>query len=829
MGNPIANGYDHQPYHQPLAISHDKAACAMVSDLRQSLRLLVKSPGFSLLIVIVLALGIGANTAIFSIVNGVLLRPLPFADPARLVSIETTIHNEPDDTGYLDLLDWRAQATKIDRMAGYAAAAATLTGHGEATSIPTVVTTPDLFPLLGVSPIAGRVLLPDDDTHGAVRTAVISENLWTRTFNRDPGLIGQSIVLDGDPITVVGVMPARFEFPFDSEDPPQIWMPILASRFSAQWADQRHASFLKVIGHLPAGVPLQTAQAELATIAARIDAADPRNGTRGIALKPFQDVLVKNYRPALVALLSAVAAVLLIACANIANLLLARGSARRREIAIRTALGASRLRVVRQLLVESLVLAAIGGLAGTVLALWGVDALVRISPVQIPRLNTVHIDRTVLIFTLAASMLTGALCGVLPALQLSRTKPGEALKDGDRGGSGGHGTQTRRALVVAEVALSLMLLASAGLLLRSLELLQRVSPGFTTEHTLTMQLLLPQTRYSKSAEMIAFYHRLHDEVAAVPAVSASAVSTTLPMTGSDIGMGFVPEGHPVDPKARTVATFFGVSPDYFSTLGIRVIRGRGFTTRDDEHAPNVMVISETMAAKYWPGEDPIGKRVTIGYNSTGPREIVGVAADVRQTNLTDPLSAQMYAPFVQAPWPFLTAVARTQMAPEAAAGSMRQVLARLDPEQAAGDIRTFDQYVARTIATPRFTAILIGAFAGLALLLAGFGLYAVMAYAVVQRSREIGIRMALGAQARDVRGLVVREATRLGAVGLLLGLAGSVAVTRLLGSLLFGVGANDPATFIAVSTTLIGVLILAAYLPARRATQVDPIVALRAE
>ncbi len=386
----------------------------MVNDFRQALRLLLKSPGFSLLIVIVLALGIGANTAIFSIVNGVLLSPLPFADPARLVSIETTIRNEPDDTGYLDLLDWRAQATKVDRMAGYAAAAVTLTGHGEAASIPTVVMTPDIFPLLGVSPIAGRVLQPNDDTHGAMRTAVISENLWTRVFNRDPKLIGQSIVLDGDPITVVGVMPARFEFPFDSEEPPQIWMPILASRFSAQWADQRGASFLKVIGHLSPGVPLQAAQAELATIAARMDAADPRNGTRGIAVKPFQDVLVKNYRPALVALLSAVAAVLLIACANIANLLLARGTARRREIAVRTALGASRLRVVRQLLVESLMLAVIGGLAGTVLALWGVDALVRISPVQIPRLNTVHIDRTVLVFTLAASLLTGRYAASFP-------------------------------------------------------------------------------------------------------------------------------------------------------------------------------------------------------------------------------------------------------------------------------------------------------------------------------------------------------------------------------------------------------------------------------
>jgi predicted permease len=803
----------------------------MLTDLRQALRLLFKNPGFSALIVIVLALGIGANTAIFSIVNGVLLKPLPFADAARLVAIDTTVRNEPDDSAYLDVLDWRAQATTVDRIAAYATAAVTLTGRGEAASIPTAVVTPDLFPLLGVPPIAGRVLGPDDDTHGAERTAVISETLWEHRFNRDRSILGKPALLDGDPIVIVGVMPASFEFPFDTESPPQIWMPVLASRFSAQWADQRGASFLKAVGRLRPGVALPAAQAEMTAIVARVNAVNPQTGakSRGVLLRPFQDVLVKSYKPALVALFGAVAAVLLIACANIANLLLAHGTARRREIAVRTALGASRLRLVRQLLIENLTLAAVGGAAGTVVALWGVDALVRISPVQIPRLNTVHIDRSVLIFTVLASLLTGALCGLLPALQLSRTNPGDALKDGDRGGSSGHGARTRHLLVVAEVALSLVLLASAGLLLRTLSVLQRVSPGFTTEHAITMQLLLPQTRYSNAASMIAFYRRLRDEVAAIPAVTASAVATTLPMTGSDIGMGFTPDGRAVDPNVRTSAAFFGVSPDYFSTLGIKVVRGRGFTDRDDERAPNVVVINETMATKHWPGEDPIGKRVKIRYNDAGPREIVGIVGDVKQTSLTDTVSAQMYTPFVQAPWPFLTAVVRTAAAPEAAAGSLRQALARLDPEQAAGDVRTFDQYIARSIATPRFTAILIGAFAGLALLLAGFGLYGVMAYSVVQRRREIGIRMALGAQAADVRSLVVSQAVRLGAAGLAMGLAGALAVTRVLDSLLFGVTASDPLTFAAVSAALITVLLLAAYLPARRATRVDPIVALRAD
>ena len=483
-------------------------------------------------------------------------------------------------------------------------------------------------------------------------------------------------------------------------------MPVLASRFSAQWADQRGASFLKAIGRLRPGVALPAAQSELSAIAARIDAANPRNGTRGIVVRPFQDVLVKNYRPALIALLGAVAAVLLIACANIANLLLARGTARRREMAVRTALGASRA-AHRPAAADREPDARRGRRRGR--ARWSrCGASTRWSAsarCRFPRLNTVHIDRSVLLFTVLASLLTGALCGLLPALQLSRSNPGDALKDGDRGGSSGRGARTRNALVVAEVALSLMLLASAGLLIRTLGVLQRVSPGFTTERAITMQLLLPQTRYHE--------RRVDDRVLppparrgdAMPAVTAGAVVDDAADDRQRHRHGLRagrPRGRSERRARRRRSS--ASAPTTSRRSASSIVRGRGFTERDDERAPAVVVINETMAAKYWPGEDPIGKRVKLSYNNTRPREIVGIAGDVKQTSLTDAVPPQMYTPFVQAPWPFLTAVARTTAAPEAAAGSLRQALAQLDPEQAAGEIRTFDQYLARSIATPRFTA-----------------------------------------------------------------------------------------------------------------------------
>jgi putative ABC transport system permease protein len=801
----------------------------MFSELRQAIRTLTSSKGFSLLIVGVLAVGISANAAMFSIVNGVLLKPLPLADPQRLVSVETTIRGEPDGTSYPDFLDWRAQTTSFDKLAVYASMGTTLTGVGDATALPSLVVSPELMSLLGTPPLRGRLFNADDDKVGAPRTAIIAESVWEKQFGRDERTIGRTVALSGDPVTIVGIMPAGFEFPFDAEEPTELWMPVRASRFSANWAEQRNASFLHGIGHLEPGATLQSAQADLSTIAGRLAALYPRNQSRGVLVRPYQDVLVKNYRLGLIVLLSAVASVLLIACANVANLLLARGSARRREIAVRTALGASRGRILRQLLTESVVLSTVGGLCGALLALWGVDLLVRVSPLEIPRLHSVHVDRAALLFTALISMATGIVSGLVPAFQLSRSNPGDSLKDGERGGSATAGARTRQVLIVAEMAISIVLLTAAGLLARSLITLQRVNPGFVTERALTMQIGLPGARYPDQDAMRRYYRRLRDELKTLPGVSATAISTTMPLSGSDIGVGFTIEGRPADPATRLSAQYFGISPEYFSTLGIPLLRGRAFTERDGASAPDVVIVNDTFAARHWPNEDALGKRITIGYNKTGPREIVGIVGGVKNGALTDVAEPQMYTTFEQTPWPFLAVVVRTTSAPESAAAAMRGLLARIDPMEAPGDVKTLDQYVARSVATPRFTAFLVGGFAVFALLLAGFGLFSVMAYSVAQRQREFGIRMALGAQAGDVRTMVLGQALRTGAIGVVLGFVAAPVATRVLSSLLFGVSPTDPATFAGVAATLAAVLLLAAYLPARRATRVDPMRALRTE
>ena len=803
----------------------------MFTDLRQSLRLLLKAPGFTALVVAVLAVGIGATTAIFSIVDGVLLKPLPFADASRLVSIDSVVRGEPDQTSSPDLQDWRSSAKLLDRIAGSASVPVSFTGRGDATMLNAAAVTGDFFEILGVAPRAGRALTPADDRAGAPRIAVLSSAIWASRFASDPSIIGRAITLDGQAVTVVGVMPAAFDFPL-GEDRVQIWLPVSAVPLAAQFASQRGASFLHAFGHVRSGATIDQAQAELSAIASRLEQQYPKsNASHGVRIRSLQEQLVHEYRLALVVLLGAVGAVLLIACANVANLLLARGTARHKEMAIRAALGASRGRLVRQLLTESVLLSIVGGVCGVLLALWTVAALVAMSPIEIPRLHDVHVDRGVLLFAILVSMVTGLLFGLAPALHGSRTDAGETLKDAGRGTSGGRSATTRQTLVVAEVALALVLLASAGLLTRTLIALRHVDPGFVAEHAIGMQLTLPEKRYPTAAQQIAFYRRLIGEARAVPEVTASAIGTTLPLSGSDLGVGFSIEGKPetADPATRKSASYFAVSPDYFKAMGIAIARGRAFDERDDERAPNVIIISETFAKRYWPNEDPIGRRMTIRYNQAGLREIVGVVGDVKQADLAARAPLEMYTPFPQTPWPFLAVAARTQGDPAALAAGLRAAVARIDPDQAPAEIKTLNEYVARAVATPQFTALLIGSFAAFALLLAGFGLFSVMAYSVAQRRRELGIRLALGAQPAAIRSLVVTQALKMGAIGLAIGLMSALGVTRVLDSLLFGVGVNDPATFAAVCAMLLGVVLLAAYLPARRATRIDPMTALRAD
>ena len=807
----------------------------MFTDIRFAFRSLLTTPSFTALVVVVLGLGIGANTAIFSVVHAVLLEPLPFADASRLVSIETFGRGLDDERGadsvaYPDFDDWRAQSTTIQGMSGYAVGGATLTGRGDALALRASFVTPGFFPLLGVEPVHGRLFTSEDDVKGAAGVALISEPVWRQHFSVDPSIVGQAISLDGRAFTIVGVLPEAFQFPVQPE-PVQLWVPMGSLPFTGDFKERRGASFMNAIGRLGPGVRIEQAQAEMSAIAARLATDHPRtNARREVRIAPLKDRLVQEYRLGLVVLLAAVAAVLLIGCANVANLLLARGAARRKEIAIRAALGAGRARIVRQLLIESVVLALVAGAVGLLVALWGVAGLVAASPVEIPRLGEVGVDGRVLGFTTLVSMATGLLFGLAPALHLSRAGSDESLKDAGRGSSAGAATRTRQVLVVAEVALSLALLASAGLLVRSFLQLRQVDPGFVPQQALTMNLLLPDAKYPDNAARVAFYRRLLDATAALPGALSRGISTTVPLSGNSLGMGFRIDGRPDEPGNRPVATAYAVSPDYFVSMGIPLRAGRAFTERDDERAPAVVVVSESLAQRYWPGEDAIGKRVTIGFNDLGSAEVVGIAGDVKQTGLAEAPRPQLYTAFPQAPWPFLAIVVRTAAADPVALGpELRAAIALIDPDQPPGEIQTVEQFVAQSMAASRFQALLVASFAGLALLLAGSGLYGVLAYGVAQRRREIGIRMALGAQASDLRTMVVSQAIGMGALGLVVGTLAALVSARVIASLLYGVGPADPATFAAVGTLLLGVVAIAAYLPARRATRVDPIVALRSE
>jgi putative ABC transport system permease protein len=804
----------------------------LLHDLRYAARLQRKNPGFTIVAIIALALGIGANTAIFSVVNTVLLRPLPYKDPERLVMVweDATKHGYPRDTpAAANFVDWRDQNQSFEGMAAIADTSFNLTGSGDPERLEGRRVSANMFPLLGVEPHIGRVFTAAEDQPGAQRVALLSYALWQRRFGGDTGIVGKALTLNGESHVVVGVMPARFQFP-SSDD--QVWVPVA---FTQQEAGNRNRHYLQVLARLRPGVSLDQAQSEMNTIAARLQQQYPQSNTDlGAAVQPLHEHLVGDIKPALLVLLGAVGLVLLIACANVANLLLARAAVRQKEIAVRVALGARRWRLIRQFLTESVLLSTFGGLVGLAIAYGGLVLLKASIPENISQARDISMDLRVLGFTFLVSVATGLIFGLAPALQAARFNQIDTLKEGGRdAATGGSGKRLRGLLVTAEVAISLVLLIGAGLLINSFLRLRNVDPGFRTDNLLTMKIVLPEPKYEEMERRSAFYTELINRVQSLAGVRSAAVTSNLPLyrQGNSIGVGIEGQPDPPPGQERIVVTRI-ISPGYFDTMSIPILRGRGLTEQDTETTPNVVVVSETMARRYWPGEDAVGKRIAAG-RIRSPEDwiqVVGVVKDVRQFELNAEPRPQMYLTYRQAGFfDSRDLVVKTDVDPASMAATVRKAVWEIDKDQPVSNIQTMDEILADSIARQRFSMLLLAIFAAVALVLAGVGIYGVMSYSVAQRTHEIGIRMALGAQTGAVLKLAVGYGMKLVIAGIAIGLIAAFALTRVMSTLLFGVTATDPTTFTLISLLLIAVAVLASYVPARRATRVNPIIALRYE
>jgi putative ABC transport system permease protein len=810
----------------------------LLQDIRYGVRMLAKHKAFTSIAVLTLALGIGANTAIFSVVNELLLRPLPYRDAEKIVMLWEVSPGgrHQNTTSRANFRAWRSQSTSYEQVAAFSDQRFNLTGLGEPEELSVQFATPELFKVLGVDPILGRTFLPEDDKPESPPVAVLSYALWQRRFGGQPGVIGQPIMLNGQKFSVIGVMPANFQFHIKQRSgtgrPAELWT--ILEMAPGPGSNER-GRYLSAVGRLKDGVTVDHAATELRTIEARLSDEEPEHNKNFSAeVLPLREQFFGNVRRPLWLMLGAVGFVLLIACANVANLLLSLATSREKEIAVRAALGARRRRIVRQLLTESLLLALLGSALGLGFAWLGIKALLVISPRDLVSLQSVGLNLTVLAWTLGVSLLTGIIFGLAPAVHISRLNLNDSLKEGGKSESSqaSGSRRLRSALVVSEIALAVVLLASAGLLIRSFIRLQQIDRGFNTDNILTMVIRLPETKYKEDPQLVAFFSQALEQIRHLPTVRSAGMVNHLPLYGGlGSSTGFKILGRPEPPPGQEPGTDVRVvDKGYFETMGIPLLRGRNFSDLELKEPKRVILINEALARKYFPDQDPIGQRLDVSmFENPTPAEIIGVVGNVRYDSLTDEPPPAVYFPHPDLAYSFMTLVIRTEGEPSAIAPAVQREIRALDPNQPVSDVRTMNQVMSEWVARSRFNTLLLGLFAALATLLSAVGIFGVMNYSVALRTREIGLRLAVGAQPQQVLLLILRQGFVLTIAGVLFGLVAAFALTRLLSGLLFGVGAVDATTFTSISLLLVIVSLLACYLPARRAMRIDPLQALRYE
>jgi putative ABC transport system permease protein len=807
----------------------------MIADFRFALRMLVKSPAFAAIAVLTLALGIGANSAIFSVIDAVLLHPLPFPKPSQLVAVWSRVSKEKvekETESIPDYVDLRDQSQTLVALAAFTRSGAVLNGTEEARQLYGVAITSDIFPVLGVAPARGRVYTREDDNVDA-RVVVLTDFAWKTYFNSDPNIVGKQVSLSWRSYTVLGVMPPGFQFPVEGERAEYL-QPL--HPLVPELVNNRDSHFVRMVGRMKPGVTIPQCDAEMKTIAARLEQRYPRsNAARSERVYSLHDDIVGDVRPALITILAAVAFVLLIACANVANLLLARATARQREIAIRTALGASRRRIIWQLLGEGFLLSIFGAVGGLVIAWWGIDLLRVFGPQDVPRLGEVAINAPVFSFTIVAAILSTLVFALVPALQVTRPNVSESLQEGNRGAIGPESHHLRRLLVIAQVALSLLLLAGAGLLIKSFANLRATKPGFDPQHALVAELILPKAKYPEPEKHRQFFEQVVPKLAALPGVESAGAAFPMPFSGNDWGSTFSIVGQtPRPPGQELEASQLTVTPDYFRAMRTPLLRGRAFNSRDTKDSPPVIVVNDILAQRFFPGGDAIGQQIILTHSENNqpspPKEIIGIVGSSRHESLAIQPLPEFYIPAAQDPQRRMDLVIRTAANdPVGLQSSLRNIVHEFDKDLFIPTLEPLEKRIGVTLAQPRFNMMLLGAFAGVAMMLAAIGIYGVIAYTVAQRTREFGIRMALGAQRRDMLQMILRQSFSVIVIGLIIGLFAALILTRLMASLLYGVSAHDFSIYALVLFVLSAAALFASYLPARRAMNVDPIVALRYE